>query len=53
MWHANLAGDWMREYSDSGIGSATGPIRSRNVIAKCSIYGAAALERAGYFYSRF
>jgi glycosyltransferase involved in cell wall biosynthesis len=53
MGHANLAGHWLRDYFESGSGSATDPILSRNVTAQCSVYSAAALERAGYFDSRF
>jgi hypothetical protein len=53
MGHANLAAHWLRDHFRSGSGSAADPILCDVVTAQCSVYSAAALERAGYFDSRF
>jgi glycosyltransferase involved in cell wall biosynthesis len=51
--HVNFAGDWMREHFLSGSGSATDPIRSKNVTAQCSAYASTALTYGGYLDPRF
>jgi GT2 family glycosyltransferase len=51
--HANYAGDWLQPYFLSGIGSPESPILANVVSAQCSAFSAEALEKAGYFDSRF
>ena len=51
--HANSALDSDRAHFRSGSGSADDPVLSDKVTAQCSVFSAKALERSGYFDSRF
>lgn len=51
--HVNWAPPWFDKYVTSGSGTPDDPFVSGLVTAQCSAYHAAALERAGYFDSRF
>jgi glycosyltransferase involved in cell wall biosynthesis len=51
--HLNFAGDWMREYFLSGVGTADDPVCSHMVTAQCSAYSRDALAFGGYFDPRY
>jgi glycosyltransferase involved in cell wall biosynthesis len=51
--HVNFAGDWLREFFHSGMGTVDDPVRSHVVTAQCCAYSRAALTFGGYFDPNF